>query len=151
MSDDPIHVRRSPEVIRRCEDEHSGVPSLSVAEFIERSEREPWLIIDARPRRERLMSVIPGSVSLVQFRFQRAPREGKRLLLYCTVGRRSGAHVRRLHRRGLPAYNLEGGVLAWAAAGQPLVTLDGLPTRRVHVHRRPSDVLPPGYQAVGAA
>ena len=40
-------------------------------------------------------------------------------------------------------------MLAWAAAGQPFVTLAGQPTRRVHVHGRPTEALSPGYQAMG--
>ena len=142
MSDDSPHPR---------EDWRPDVPCLTVAEFLERSAREPWMIVDCRRRNERLVSVLPGSVSLSQFRFQRARRKGRPLLLYCTVGRRSGVRVRQLRKRELPAYNLQGGVLAWAAARQPLVTLDGLPTLRVHVRGRPASTLPAGYQAVGAA
>lgn len=147
MSDDPIYVRQLGDLVQPCKEQHPDVPWLSVAEYLRRSQDESWQIIDCRPPGERRVSILPGSISLLQFRFQRARHEGKQLLLYCTVGCRSGAHVRRFRKRGLPAHNLWGGVLAWAEAGQPFVTPHGQSTRRVHVHGRRPDVLPPEYEA----
>jgi hypothetical protein len=48
----------------------------------------------------------------------------------------------------MKAFNLHGGVLAWALNGGSFVTPEGEPTRRVHVYGEPWDVLPPEYEAV---
>ena len=91
MSDDPADSRQLSELVRHCDDMHPDVPRLTVAEFLAHSVHEPWLIVDCRPLRERLVSVLPGSVSLLQFRFQRARRKGKQLLVYRSMTSYQGA------------------------------------------------------------
>lgn len=45
----------------------------------------------------------------------------------CRSGHRSARAAERLREEGVAAENLDGGVLAWAAAGLPLVAADGSP------------------------
>jgi rhodanese-related sulfurtransferase len=149
VSDKGIYTERVVRLVRGCYDQFSDVPWLSVSEFLRRKEREAWTLVDSRPRHERTVSVIPGSVSREAFEAEIGAYRGGPLLVYCTIGCRSGAYARALRGRGLDAYNLWGGVLAWALAGQGFVTPGGQPTRAVHIHGKPRSVLPPGYRPVG--
>jgi rhodanese-related sulfurtransferase len=55
-----------------------------------------------------------------------------RIVVYCSVGYRSGAVARRLSRAGFASvYNLEGGIFEWANQGGT-VYRDGKPVDRVH-------------------
>jgi rhodanese-related sulfurtransferase len=44
----------------------------------------------------------------------------KAYLIYCAVGGRSGQAVQILQANGIKAFNLQGGINAWKAAGYPL-------------------------------
>jgi rhodanese-related sulfurtransferase len=46
--------------------------------------------------------------------------KSKTYLIYCAVGGRSGQAVQILQANGIKAFNLQGGVNAWKAAGYPL-------------------------------
>ncbi|NNL66826.1 MAG: rhodanese-like domain-containing protein, partial [Myxococcales bacterium] len=55
-----------------------------------------------------------------------------RVVVYCSVGYRSGAIAKRLGERGVErVYNLEGGIFLWANQGRPVVRA-GQPVREVH-------------------
>lgn len=46
--------------------------------------------------------------------------EGERFYVVCRVGGRSAQVTQYLRQRGLDAVNVDGGMLAWEAAGRPL-------------------------------
>ena len=73
---------------------------------------------------------------------------GAEVIVYCTVGLRSGKTARQLRERGINALNLRGGILAWLAAGGALVDAQGAPTNRVHVYGRRWNAVPEGFEAV---
>ena len=50
-----------------------------------------------------------------------------RMLVVCKVGGRSAQAVAYLAQQGHEAFNLDGGLLDWAAAGRPLVSDSGSP------------------------
>jgi len=52
---------------------------------------------------------------------------GRRLIMVCRSGGRSGAAAAALLEIGLPALNLAGGMRAWKAASLPVVTDGGEP------------------------
>ncbi len=56
------------------------------------------------------------------------------VLVYCTAGWRSAEATLELRDAGVEAYNLEGGILAWAIAGGTLVDSQGAPSRRIHAY-----------------
>ena len=66
---------------------------------------------------------------------------GKRVVFYCSVGRRSSEFLSRLHNdpeadslldSGAGSYNLEGGVFAWANSERELVDAEQQATLKVH-------------------
>ncbi len=103
----------------------------------------PPILLDVRSDAERAVSVIPGAVVDAT-----AIPSGTEVVVYCTIGLRSGVSARELRQRGVDARNLRGGILAWIAAGGSVVDASGTPTHRVHVYGRRWNVLPQSYQAV---
>lgn len=85
-------------------------------------------------------------------RFRKGIPKGKRIVVYCTIGYRSGKYAMELAGQGIRAENLEGGILSWSHAGGPFQVRNdaGLatPTRRVHVYDKGWNLLHPDYEAV---
>ncbi len=138
---------------------YPATPTLTVQSFTARGDRASMLVVDARLPAERAVSQIPGAISSEQLRERLnesaasladggQPRVRPTVLVYCTIGMRSAELTRELRSEGITAFNLSGGVLAWAEAGQPFVDGNGDPTRKVHVYGRLWNYLPVGYEAV---
>ena len=91
--------------------------------------------------------MIPGAID--SSRFERRPRHDNidTIVIYCTIGLRSGLYAEELRRKGHAVRNLRGGILAWVHAGQDVVK-GGRPTRRLHVYGPKWDLLPDGHVAV---
>ncbi len=106
------------------------------------------VLVDVRPREERAVATIPGAISREAFESDPERWRGRRVVVFCTVGARSGAYARALLRQGWDVRNLEGSLLAWTHAGGPLVDEDGRPTRRIHVHGRRWNLAARGYEPV---
>ncbi len=133
----------------------ANVPDISAGELLVREEDggdsgdTNFLLLDCRSEPERAVSVIPGAISKGDFEADPQKFAGRTVIVYCTIGYRSGLYTRDLIARGIHAVNLRGGVLAWAIAGQPFVNLQtGEETRRVHVYGKQWDLLPANYEAV---
>lgn len=103
--------------------------------------------IDAREPAEIAVSTLPGALPLSEVQRDPEAFAGRRLVVYCTIGHRSGAAAASLRARGLDAVNLHGGVLGWAWAGLPFVDPAGTTTRRVHPWSPSWALLPSGYEA----
>ena len=113
----------------------------------------PPLVLDVRPDAEYAVGHLPGAVRVdpdadaaaLAGSLAAQPRD---VVLYCSVGARSGSLGRRLAAHGLPVRNLRGGVFRWAAAGRPLRTASGAPTDQVHPYDRLwGRYLPPSNRA----
>lgn len=105
--------------------------------------------IDVRDPRERRISTIPGAIDRSTYEERRDDLEGRPVIVFCTVGYRSGLAARDLRRQGVEAHNLAGGILAWAHADRTVVDgRTGEPTRRVHVFGWRWNLLPEGWKAV---
>lgn len=126
--------------------EFPTVRDTSVARLLE----EPpglYVLIDVRTPEERAVSVLPGAISVDEFERDRERYRHRPVVAYCTIGYRSGVYAAALGRDGVDVRNLQGGILAWCFAGQPVTGPSG-PTRRVHVYGKRWDLLPAGYTAV---
>jgi rhodanese-related sulfurtransferase len=126
---------------------YPNTPTLKVDAFLQLRSRSSFLVVDAREPAERAVSIIPGAITREALE-QRAADSSTPILVYCTIGMRSAAVTRELREQGREAFNLKGGVLAWAAAGQPFVDEQGQPTQRVHVYGKRWSYLPAEFQAV---
>ncbi|MCK5551872.1 MAG: rhodanese-like domain-containing protein, partial [Deltaproteobacteria bacterium] len=98
-------------------------------------------------RREQEVSMLPGAITSEEFEGNMEKYQDKTIVVYCTIGNRSGHYTKHLIEKGIRAYNLRGSILAWIHAGQRLVS-DGEETRRVHVYGRKWNLAPKEYEAV---
>ena len=124
------------EKIRR---DFPGIPQIStetLAIAIER--RSPTLTIDCRTPEEFAVSHIPGAVhatTVDEVKAFAAP--DAEIVVYCSVGYRSGKLVSRLGEAGFHgAKNLEGSIFTWANEDRPLVDGSGAATSTVHPHSK---------------
>ena len=138
--------QRIEELVKQFYAEFEDIPWLSPREFLTQRQSKTWVILDVRPQVERDISMIPEALTLEQF--ERKAYQDNHVLVYCTVGYRSGLYVRELQEEGIKAFNLWGGVLAWALEGEAFVTPNGQKTSKVHVYGRKWNVLPKGYEAI---
>lgn len=101
-----------------------------------------WVILDARTSAEYNVSSLPGAVRLADggdllglAPFKEASLE-QPIVIYCSVGLRSAAVVKKLQQRGFNrAVNLEGGLFQWLNRGYHLINGDQ-PTIQVHPFNR---------------
>lgn len=98
------------------------------------------VVLDARSPEEYAVSHIPGAVAVgyENFSLDLLPPMSKdqTIVVYCTVGVRSGKITRQLLEAGyVNTYNLYGGIIAWKNAGNTVVCQD-MPTDSVHVFSR---------------
>lgn len=98
-------------------------------------EAPPPLLLDARTPEEFATSHLRGAVRVDPDAPDVAALpgpEGRRVVVYCSVGYRSGHVADALQRAGWrEVYNLEGGIFAWANGGRTVVRGDA-PVREVH-------------------
>ncbi|TWT80877.1 hypothetical protein CA13_23230 [Planctomycetes bacterium CA13] len=111
------------------------------------SPQADFVLVDVRSDAEVAVSVIPGAITKSQYESEPSKYQGKLVVPYCTVGGRSGKYAAQLKKDGVNVKNFDGSILEWVQAGQPLVTLNGEPTKRVHIY---SDryKIPAKYEAV---
>ena len=105
------------------------------------------VLVDVRRPVERDVSVIPGAISREQYEQQSDLYRDRTIVMYCTIGDRSGRYARTLQEQGHRIVNLKGGILAWTHAGQAVVNSRGQ-TNHVHVYGPTWDLLPHSYEAV---
>ena len=112
------------------------------------------ILVDVRQPAEREISMLPRALDTYQFAdaYRHGIPPGSRLVLYCTIGYRSGKYGEQLAAMGIKSEILEGGILMWSFAGGPLVArkskTEWVPTNRIHVYGAEWNIVPPDYAAV---
>ena len=145
-NDNITTAQRVTDLSDECVQKYPETNLISTAEYFNKSRNNSWIIVDVRSKRERNVSIIPDAMSKDMFEMQKTDFKENLILVYCTVGCRSGAYTKKLQKQGFNAFNLYGGVLAWALEGGRFLTPEGAPTNRVHVYSRKWSVLPDKYQ-----
>jgi len=123
------------------------VVDLTVEELDRLRESEDVLLVDARNPQEQEVSMLPGAIRAQQLDQSLAENRSRTLVVYCTIGHRSGLLAQKLQASGLKVYNLKGAILSWTHAGKELVDSAG-PTRRVHVAGPTWSLAAEGYEPV---
>ncbi len=124
-----------------------GLPEVTADELVILRRRARVAVVDVREADEHAVSAIPGAMLLEEFNQDRERYEHTPVIVYCTIGYRSGLLTFDLRQEGVDAYNLRGGIIGWVHAGQKVVDEEG-ETSRVHVYGAEWDFLPDGYQGV---
>lgn len=105
----------------------AGVPQLTPAEAA-RSADGGALLLDVREDDEWQAGHAPEAVHLALGNLSEGYRslpQDRRIVAICRIGGRSERAAIALRDVGYDVVNLAGGMQAWAAAGQPVVTDDG--------------------------
>ena len=125
------------------------LPDLDVDEARALADTAEVVWLDVRGARERRVSVLPGAVDRRTYEQHREEWARRPVVVYCTVGYRSGVAAQELRNGGVEAFNLAGGILAWVHAdGRVVDGRDGEPTRRVHVYGWRWNLVPRGWKGV---
>ncbi|HKP96061.1 MAG TPA: rhodanese-like domain-containing protein [Fibrobacteria bacterium] len=130
------------------------VPLIKAAELKAILEDTNLVLIDVRQPREQEVSMLPHALTTAGFaeKFRHGIPAGKRLVVYCTIGYRSGKYALELAKQGIKAENLEGGVLAWSFAGGKFLVKDAQGgwsgTHRIHVYAPEWNIVHPDYVGV---
>jgi rhodanese-related sulfurtransferase len=129
-------------------------PLIKPAELKRILEDTDLVLIDVRQAREQEVSMLPHALTTAEFAagFRHGIPKGKRLVVYCTLGYRSGKYAEELAKQNIKAESLEGGVLGWSFAGGQFLTKDAagrwVETRRIHVYDPEWNIVHPDYVAV---
>jgi rhodanese-related sulfurtransferase len=104
-------------------------------------DRDSLLYLDARAYEEYRVSHVPGAQWIGYESFDRSRvsdlDRSQPVLIYCSVGYRSGKIAAQLQKMGFSeVYNLYGGLFEWANQGYPLVNPQQQPTDTVHGYSR---------------
>lgn len=107
---------------------------------LSREEKKGYVLVDVRTPEERDVSIIAGAIDNEYFEHNKAFYQNKKIIVYCTIGYRSGFYAAELRQEGLDAYNLSEGILGWTHVNGLLVNPQGQATDEVHVYSRPWDL-----------
>lgn len=111
-----------------CGGSSETVTSLSVNEFAQKIADPSITLLDVRTPAEFASGHIAGAINIdfesgVFKQEVQALDKSKTYALYCRSGNRSGQATSIMAKDGFDSiFNLNGGVIDWAALGQPLVT-----------------------------
>ena len=93
------------------------------------------IFVDIRTDKEFDVSHIPGAITRDEFEKAVIPSETF-IILYCSVGYRSGRYGEKLVDKGVEnVYNLYGGIFKWVNDGKEIVDGNGT-TDRLHTHNK---------------
>lgn len=120
--------------------QYPGVPSVTSDQIGEA------ILVDVRSAPERLVSTLKGSMPSEDFNYQQM--QGKRVVAFDTLGQRSIEWVSEQRAKGVDAYYLFGGILAWAHTGKKFYDPNDNETKRIHIYSEAWNMLPPGYEVV---
>ncbi len=105
------------------------------------------IYVDVREDKEIKVSMIPNAITMKEFSLNEDQFKDKNIVVYCTIGYRSGLFTKKLLDKGFSAFNLKGGVLMWSHADKEF-TSNGKPTKKVHVYGGTWDLVNDGYTSV---
>ena len=108
----------------------------------------PPIFVDVRTAKERQVSIIAGAVDVESLPALHLKHPERPVVVYCTIGYRSGITTRALQALKIPARNLRGGILAWIAAGGDLVDAQLKPSHQVHVYAKAWAAVPDQFEAI---
>ena len=125
----------------------SKINDLTPLEIIRRQAEQRLIFVDVRTPEEQEVSTVPNAIPYQEFDKIKEKYKDEIIIAYCTIGSRSGYYTKKLSSEGYNAYNMIGGILAWAHYGLPLLK-DGHVVRRAHVYGRKWDLLPENYESI---
>lgn len=116
---------------------NDSVPFISVEEL--RKRLDEFVVLDTREEAEYVVSHIPNARFVGYKKFDEASVDGLSkdtpIVLYCSVGYRSGKVGKKLQKKGFTnVFNLYGSIFEWANKGYPMENANGQKTSKVHTY-----------------
>ena len=127
--------------------EFPHVRDISPQKAMELFSKGEILFIDTRQEEEINVSKLPEAVSDKEYFANSDQYRDKTAVAYCTISYRSGKLAKKMAKKGVTIYNLEGGILAWTLEGGKVYDAQG-ETKRIHVYGKKWNYPPAGYQPV---
>jgi rhodanese-related sulfurtransferase len=147
-----LEARMRVEYVKATKDLH--VPTIKAAELQKIIADTNLVLIDIRQPKEQDISMLPHALTTVEFaeKFRHGIPATKRIVVYCTIGYRSGKYAETLGKQGFKSENLEGGILAWSFVGGVLfvknATGEREATLRIHTYSKEWNLVHPDYIGV---
>ncbi len=127
--------------------EFPEVRDVAPREAMQLSDTGKVVFIDVREPDEQSVSHLPGAITADSFLKNPEKYNDYIKIGYCTISYRSGILAQELHQKGIPMYNLGGGMLAWVHDGGK-VYKGTEETHRIHVYSKKWNLGPDSYEAV---
>jgi len=103
--------------------------------------------VDVRESRETEVSMIEGALTQKEFEKNRENYKNHIIVVYCTIGYRSGRYSQKLIDKNFKAFNLKGGVLAWSHDKREFFR-GKQKTKSVHVYGKTWNLLHSDYNPI---
>lgn len=118
-----------------------NVPTVTVTQLKAKQKQGKVYLLDAREQNEYNVSHLPDAkcVGYDNFDLSKVKHLSKSatIVVYCTVGYRSGKVVEQLRKAGYKnVYNLHGSIFEWVNEGNKVVNAKGVTTNRVHTYSK---------------
>ena len=131
---------------RKYAQEFPHVREIGVRELQQRQWRE-LVLVDVRSPEEIAVSFIPGAITKKEFEGNLTRYRDTTVVVYCTIGYRSGKYAQKLQQQGIEVFNLSGSLLAWSHIEGKLINATGT-TKQIHVFDRQWQLTAEGYEPV---
>ncbi|MDA8792190.1 rhodanese-like domain-containing protein [Bacteriovoracaceae bacterium] len=125
-----------------------AINDISVKDINKNFKAEDVIFVDVREDDEMKISMIPDAIDKQSFEKDIGRHEEKHIIVYCTIGYRSGLYTKKLKELGYDSYNLIGGVLSWSHQLLKFIDSNGDETNQVHVYGKKWNLLHSTYQSV---
>ena len=123
----------SPEVDPLLQAGFRNVPDIDASTLRQRMQSGEVVLVDCREPYEQAVSMIKGAISRAEFDAAADRHGDSTIVVYCTVGYRSGRAAASLEKRlGRPVYNLSGGIIKWFNQGGQVIDSSGRLSDTVH-------------------
>jgi sodium/bile acid cotransporter 7 len=127
--------------------EFPSVKTIDPKKAMDLAGSEDLVVVDVRHEKEMAVSVIPGAITKSEFLSQKESYHDKTIVVYCTIGYRSGIFAAEMQKQSFDVYNLKGGILSWVLEGGQVRNNTGI-VKQVHVYGEKWRYVPDGYDAV---
>ncbi len=127
--------------------EFPEVPRITASELQQLRQQKDIILVDVRTLEEQAVSIIPGAISQSEFEQNLDKYKDYPIVVYCTIGYRSGKYAQKLYQQGLNIFNLEGSILAWSHIGGELLNSLGK-TQKIHVFGKKWELTADDYEPV---
>ena len=102
---------------------------------------DEYLILDAREIEEYNISHLPGAVHIgfdnANFEVLNEISKDQKILIYCSIGYRSEKIGEKILDKGFDqVHNLYGSIFEWVNQGNPIIYVNGAPTKKVHTYNK---------------